>query len=101
MAWLVELTARGEGMKKLGQALSRASAQHLVDTPYRPGLARIFDDATGEEWYRRRGSWFKNASADRRFRNSETAEPAEAIAADGGDVPEPRRYAWQHRKDFA
>lgn len=47
------------GGSRVGSASSRQAAMNRVDRPWRSGLAAVRNERTGEEWERRRGSWFK------------------------------------------
>lgn len=42
-----------------GRRATLRGAMNLVDSPYLPGGALVRNESTGEEWERRRGSWFK------------------------------------------
>ncbi len=54
--WCVELS--GIAPFK-GRAATRQSAMNMVDKPYIYGLVRLRNVATGEEWSRVRGTWFR------------------------------------------
>jgi hypothetical protein len=61
MPWLVELNGKSQG-----KATTREAAIRVVDKPYRNGRAVIFQDHTGEEWTRNRGSWNKTREPSRK-----------------------------------
>lgn len=61
MSWVVRL-----GGSRIGAATTRQAAMNRVDRPWRSGTATVRNETTGEEWERRRGSWFKVAEPTRR-----------------------------------
>lgn len=95
--WRLEIGDNGPGWhapRAIVQAFGRrTTAMRYADKNYWPSrqfgrAARVYHETTGESWERRRGSWFKHATArDRRAAMGETRGADDEPAT---DTPRPR-----------